>query len=57
MFSCHFNVSIKNQEYWLKPRKRWLRHDMTEKLLTGMLGLSTNKYVIQVVSVTQFRML
>ena len=27
----------------LLPRKRWLRPDMTEKLLTGMLSLNTNK--------------
>ena len=26
-----------------KPRKRWLRPDMTEKLLTGKLSLNTNK--------------
>ena len=26
------------------PRKRCLRPDMTEKLLTGMLSLNTNKY-------------
>ena len=26
-----------------KPRKRWLRPDMTEKLLTGTLSLNTNK--------------
>ena len=25
------------------PRKRWLRPDMTEKLLTGTLNLNTNK--------------
>ena len=25
------------------PRKRWLRPDMTEKLLTGTLSLNTNK--------------
>ena len=27
----------------LFPRKRWLRPDMTEKLLTGTLSLNTNK--------------
>ena len=27
----------------VKPRKRWLRPDTTEKLLTGMLNLNTNK--------------
>ena len=27
----------------VKPRKPWLRTDMTEKLLTGMFSLSTNK--------------
>ena len=27
----------------VKPRKRWLRHDMNEKLLTGTLSLNTNK--------------
>ena len=27
----------------VKPRKRWLRPDMTEKLLTGTLSLNTNK--------------
>ena len=25
------------------PRKRWLRPDMTEKLLTGTLSINTNK--------------
>ena len=30
-------------EYWLIPKKQWLRPDMTEKLLNGMLNLSTNK--------------
>ena len=25
------------------PRKQWLRPDMTEKLLTGMLSLNTTK--------------
>ena len=27
----------------VKPRKSWLRPDMTEKLLTGTLSLNTNK--------------
>ena len=27
------------------PRKRWLRPDMTEKLLTGTLSLNTNKQI------------
>ena len=27
-------------EYWLIPRKLWLRPDMTEELLTGMLNLN-----------------
>ena len=27
----------------VKPRKRWVRPDMTEKLLTGTLSLNTNK--------------
>ena len=27
----------------VKPRKRWVHPDMTEKLLTGMLSLNTNK--------------
>ena len=27
----------------VKPRKRWLRPDMTEKLLTGTLSLNTNE--------------
>ena len=26
------------------PRKRWLRPDMTEKLLTGKLNLNTKKH-------------
>ena len=30
----------------VKPRKRWLRPDMTEKLLTGTLSLNTNKQTI-----------
>ena len=28
------------------PRKRWLRPDMTEKLLTVTLSLNTNKQII-----------
>ena len=28
----------------LLPRKRWLRHDMTEKLLTGTLSLNTTSH-------------
>ena len=31
----------------LLPRKRWLRPDMTEKLLTGTLSLNTNKQNIE----------
>ena len=27
----------------VKPRKHWLRTDITEKLLTGTLSLNTNK--------------
>ena len=27
----------------VKPRKRWLRPDMTEKLLTWTLNINTNK--------------
>ena len=30
------------------PRKRWLRPDMTEKLLTGTLSLNTNKQLSSV---------
>ena len=30
----------------VKPRKRWLRPDMTEKLLTGTLSLNTNKFCL-----------
>ena len=40
-------VSLIKSLYSLKalviPRKRWLRPDMTEKLLTGTLSLNTNK--------------
>ena len=32
---------INSVEYWLKPRKRRLRPDMTGQLLTGMLNLNT----------------
>ena len=31
--------------YWLMHRKRWLRSDMTEKLLTWTLNLNTNELV------------
>ena len=34
---------INSPEYWLKPRRQWFRPDMTEKSLTGMLKLNTNK--------------
>ena len=30
-------------EYWLIPMKLWLRPDMTEKLLTWMLNVNTDK--------------
>ena len=33
----HFNP----RKYWLITQKRWLRPDMTEKLLTGTLSLNT----------------
>ena len=33
-------------EYLLIPRKRWPNPDMTEKLLTGVLNLNTNKQKI-----------
>ena len=29
----------------VKPRKCWLRPDMTEKMLTGTLSLNTNKSI------------
>ena len=29
----------------VKPRKRWLRPDMTEKLLTGTLSFNTSKQI------------
>ena len=31
------------QKVLVIPRKRWLPPDMTEKLLTGMLSINTNK--------------
>ena len=31
--------------YWLMHKKRWLRSDMTQKLLTWTLNLNTNKLV------------
>ena len=34
---------INSLMFLVKPRKRWLRPDMTEKLLTGTLSLNTNK--------------
>ena len=34
---------INSLKYWLILRKRCLRPDMTEKLLTGTLNLNTNK--------------
>ena len=44
---CHRVVSLsKTRELptvLVKPRKCWLRPDLTEKLLTGTLSLSTNK--------------
>ena len=33
---------INSLQYWLMRRKRWLRPNMTEKLLTGTLNLNTN---------------
>ena len=36
-------VSLSKTLY--SPRKRWLRPDMTEKLLTGTLSLNTNKHL------------
>ena len=40
-------VSLNKTLYSLKvlviPRKRWLRPDMTENLLTGTFNLNTNK--------------
>ena len=40
---CVFEQDIKYPDYWLIPRKL-LHHDMTEKLLTGILYLNkTNK--------------
>ena len=45
-YLCHV-VSLRKTLYSPKvlvmPRKRWLRPDMTEKLLTGNLNLNTNK--------------
>ena len=29
------------------PRKRWLRHNMTEKLLTGKVSINTKKNIIK----------
>ena len=42
---CPLAKHINSPEYWLIPRKRWLCPDMTEKLLTGMLSLNTNKQI------------
>ena len=32
------------QKVLVIPRKGWLHPEMTEKLLTGTLGINTNKY-------------
>ena len=40
---CPWARHIYSLEYWSMPRKRWLRLDMTAKLLTGALNLNTNK--------------
>ena len=37
----HINFS----EYWLISRRRWLRLDMTEKVLTVTLKLNANKQI------------
>ena len=37
---CPWARHFTPRKYWL-PRKRWLRPDMTEKLLTGTLSLNT----------------
>ena len=45
----HHVVSLGKTLYFPKvlviPRKRWLRPDMTEKLLTGTLNINTNKQI------------
>ena len=44
---CPWARHFTPQKHWLLPRKRWLRPDMTEKLLTGRLSLNTNKQTIR----------
>ena len=36
----------------VKPRKHWLRPDMTEKLLAGTLNLNTNSILIYIKKVS-----
>ena len=36
-------MSMSTPEYWLKPRMRWLRLDMTEKLLSVTLNHNSKK--------------
>ena len=38
----------------VKPRKSWLRLDMTEKLLTGTLRLNTNKQINISMTISHF---
>ena len=44
-------MSLSKTLYSLKvlviPRKLWLRPDTTEKLLTGMLSINTNKQIVK----------
>ena len=49
-------VSLSKTLYSLKelviPRKQWLRPNMTENFLTGMLNLNTNKQLFVLTSAT-----
>ena len=49
-------VSLRKKLYSPKvlviPKKRWLRPDITEKLLTGTFNLNTNKQIIGTIRTT-----
>ena len=46
---CPWARHFTPRKYWLITRKRWLRPDMTEKLLTGTLSLNTTIWHLRLV--------
>ena len=45
---------LKAKKVLVIPWKRWLRPDMTEKLLTGTLSPNTNKFSVAFLMVSSF---